>query len=128
MYFILKESIEKCQDCMLAIRVSKDQQAARANKNASILLEELDMEKTKEELKKASAARRKMKKKKKKQAKSGKKLEEETEDKNNEQENEEDEEEDEDEEEEVPVKGRKSIKYIYISLCNIQCLERSLSI
>ncbi|XP_015377737.1 PREDICTED: ankyrin repeat domain-containing protein 17-like isoform X3 [Diuraphis noxia] len=97
-----KESIDKCHDCMIAIRISKDQQAARANKNASILLEELDMEKTKEELKKASAARRKMKKKKKKQAKSGKKLEEETEEKNDEQEIDEEEEE-EDEEEEVPV-------------------------
>lgn len=105
---------------MLAIRISKDQQAARANKNASILLEELDMEKTKEELKKASAARRKMKKKKKKQAKSGKKLEEETEDKNDGQENEEEEEEEEDDEEEVPVKGiqniylKKICMYIYI--------------
>ncbi|XP_050430101.1 ankyrin repeat domain-containing protein 17 isoform X3 [Adelges cooleyi] len=101
-----KESIDKCQECMVAIRISKDQQAARANKNASILLEELDMEKTKEELKKASAARRKMKKKKKKQAKSGKKNndeEEPPEDQNESQENEE-EEEDEDEEEEVPVK------------------------
>lgn len=104
--FVLKESVDKCHDCMLAIRISKDQQAARANKNASILLEELDMEKTKEELKKASAARRKMKKKKKKQAKSGKKLEEETEDKNDCQENEDEEDEEEDEEEEVPVKGK----------------------
>lgn len=94
---------------MLAIRISKDQQAARANKNATILLEELDMEKTKEELKKASAARRKMKKKKKKQAKSGKKVEE-YEEKNDDQENEEEEEE-EDEDEEVPVKGILSINF-----------------
>lgn len=105
---MLKESIEKCQECMVAIRISKDQQAARANKNASILLEELDMEKTKEELKRASAARRKMKKKKKKQAKSGKKNndeEEPIEDQNDGQENEEEASEEEDEEEEVPVKG-----------------------
>lgn len=96
---------------MLAIRISKDQQAARANKNATILLEELDMEKTKEELKKASAARRKMKKKKKKQAKSGKKVEE-YEEKNDDQENEEEEEEEEeDEDEEVPVKGILSINF-----------------
>jgi len=101
---------------MIAIRISKDQQAARANKNASILLEELDMEKTKEELKKASAARRKMKKKKKKQAKSGKKLEEETEEKNDEQEI--DEEEEEDEEEEIPVIGT-IVNNIYINLLTV---------
>lgn len=61
-----KELLEKCQDCVKIIRAAKDQQAAKANKNASILLEELDMEKTREESKKAAAARRRERKKKKK--------------------------------------------------------------
>ncbi|XP_067003505.2 ankyrin repeat domain-containing protein 17 isoform X3 [Anabrus simplex] len=61
-----KELLEKCQDCVKIIRAAKDMQAAKANKNASILLEELDMEKTREESKKAAAARRRERKKKKK--------------------------------------------------------------
>lgn len=64
--FFLKELLEKCQDCVKTIRVAKDQQAAKANKNATILLEELDMEKVREESKKAAAARRRERKKKKK--------------------------------------------------------------
>jgi ankyrin repeat domain-containing protein 17 len=64
--FCLQELLEKCQDCVKIIRAAKDQQAAKANKNASILLEELDMEKTREESKKAAAARRRERKKKKK--------------------------------------------------------------
>jgi ankyrin repeat domain-containing protein 17 len=62
----VQELLEKCQDCVKTIRAAKDQQAAKANKNASILLEELDMEKTREESKKAAAARRRERKKKKK--------------------------------------------------------------
>lgn len=61
-----KELLEKCQECVKVIRAAKETQAAKANKNASILLEELDMEKTREESKKAAAARRRERKKKKK--------------------------------------------------------------
>lgn len=61
-----KELLEKCQECVNIIRAAKETQAAKANKNASILLEELDMEKTREESKKAAAARRRERKKKKK--------------------------------------------------------------
>lgn len=61
-----KELLEKCQECVKIIRAAKETQAAKANKNASILLEELDMEKNREESKKAAAARRRERKKKKK--------------------------------------------------------------
>lgn len=61
-----KELLEKCQECTIIIRAAKDQQAAKANKNATILLEELYMEKTREESKKAAAARKRERKKKKK--------------------------------------------------------------
>ena len=64
-----KELLDKCQDCVKIIRAAKDQQAAKANKNASILLEELDMEKTREESKRLAAQRRRERKKKKKQEK-----------------------------------------------------------
>ncbi|XP_026474601.1 ankyrin repeat domain-containing protein 17-like isoform X4 [Ctenocephalides felis] len=61
-----KELLEKCHECVKTIRAAKDTQAAKANKNATILLEELDMEKNREESKKAAAARRRERKKKKK--------------------------------------------------------------
>lgn len=61
-----KELLEKCQECVDIIRAAKETQAAKAYKNAKILLEELDMEKTREESKKATAARRRERKKKKK--------------------------------------------------------------
>lgn len=61
-----KELLEKCHECVKIIRAAKDLQSAKANKNASILLEELDMEKNREESKKAAAARRRERKKKKK--------------------------------------------------------------
>ncbi|XP_034251058.1 ankyrin repeat domain-containing protein 17 isoform X2 [Thrips palmi] len=64
-----KELLDKCQDCIKIIRAAKDQQAAKANKNASILLEELDQEKTREETKRLAAQRRRDRKKKKKQEK-----------------------------------------------------------
>uniref|UniRef100_A0A0A9WC50 Ankyrin repeat and KH domain-containing protein 1 n=1 Tax=Lygus hesperus TaxID=30085 RepID=A0A0A9WC50_LYGHE len=64
-----KELLEKCQECTMIIRAAKDQQAAKANKNATILLEELYMEKTREESKRAAAARRRERKKKKKMEK-----------------------------------------------------------
>lgn len=61
-----KELLEKCQECVKIIRAAKETQAAKANKNATILLEELDKEKNREESKKAAAARRRERKKKKK--------------------------------------------------------------
>lgn len=51
---------------MNIIRVAKDEQAEKANEFATILLEELDLEKTREEFKKMAAARRKERKKNKK--------------------------------------------------------------
>ena len=48
---------------------AKDRQAAEANKNASILLEELDQEKSREESKKIAAARKREKKRRKKKEK-----------------------------------------------------------
>ncbi|KAL0110700.1 hypothetical protein PUN28_013964 [Cardiocondyla obscurior] len=60
-----KKLLEKCQECVKVIRAAKETQAVKANKNATILLEELDMEKTRES-KKAAAARRRERKKKKK--------------------------------------------------------------
>lgn len=41
----LQELLKKCHQCMETIVKAKDQQAAEANKNASILLKELDLEK-----------------------------------------------------------------------------------
>uniref|UniRef100_W8AVD4 Ankyrin repeat and KH domain-containing protein mask n=3 Tax=Ceratitis capitata TaxID=7213 RepID=W8AVD4_CERCA len=61
-----KELSEKCFDCMKYIRQAKEAQAVRANQNASILLKELDNERTREESRKAAAARRRERKKKKK--------------------------------------------------------------
>ena len=54
---------------MEVIRAAKDHQAAEANKNAANLLDELDMEKIREDLKRAAAARKREKKKRKKQEK-----------------------------------------------------------
>ncbi|XP_043657224.1 ankyrin repeat and KH domain-containing protein mask isoform X5 [Drosophila teissieri] len=64
-----KELIDKCFDCMKILRSAKEAQAVKANKNASILLEELDLERTREESRKAAAARRRERKKKKKMEK-----------------------------------------------------------
>lgn len=61
-----KDLHDKCNECMKIIRAAKDTQAAKANENASSLLEELDKEKTREQSKRASAARRRERKKKKK--------------------------------------------------------------
>lgn len=41
----LQELLKKCHQCMETIVKAKDQQAAEANKNATILLKELDLEK-----------------------------------------------------------------------------------
>lgn len=61
-----KELGDKCRECVKIIRAAKEAQAVKANKNASILLEELDMERNREENRKAAAARRRERKKKKK--------------------------------------------------------------
>lgn len=61
-----KELMTKCTNCMEVIRAAKEKQALEANKNASILLEELEKERNKEESKKAAASRRRLKKKAKK--------------------------------------------------------------
>lgn len=65
----LQELLNKCHKNMEIILTAKDRQAAEANKNASILLEELDLEKEREEMKKAAAARKRDKKKQKKKKK-----------------------------------------------------------
>ncbi|TRY57576.1 hypothetical protein DNTS_023504 [Danionella cerebrum] len=65
-----KELLKKCHQCMETIVKAKDQQAAEANKNASILLKELDLEKSREEIKKqALAAKREKRKEKRKKKK-----------------------------------------------------------
>ncbi|XP_030756084.1 ankyrin repeat domain-containing protein 17 isoform X3 [Sitophilus oryzae] len=58
-----KELLEKCHECVKLIRAAKETQADRANKNASILLEELESERTQEEIKRIAAAKRREKKK-----------------------------------------------------------------
>ncbi|XP_023677104.2 ankyrin repeat and KH domain-containing protein 1-like isoform X5 [Paramormyrops kingsleyae] len=65
-----KDLLKKCHQCMDTIVKAKDHQAAEANKNASILLKELDMEKSREESKKqALAAKREKRKEKRKKKK-----------------------------------------------------------
>ena len=49
--------------CKEIIRAAKDHQVAEANKNAAYLLKELDMEKNRENLKRAAAAKKREKKK-----------------------------------------------------------------
>ncbi|XP_022247672.1 ankyrin repeat domain-containing protein 17-like isoform X2 [Limulus polyphemus] len=61
-----KELHKKCAQAMESIKTAKDRQEAEANKNATILLEELDKERSREESRKAAAARRREKKRKKK--------------------------------------------------------------
>lgn len=61
--------IKKCSQCVDTIRIAKERQAAEANKNANILLEELDMERSREENRKAAAARRRERKRRKKREK-----------------------------------------------------------
>ena len=58
-----KDMIKKTHQCLEIIRVAKERQASEANKAASILLEELEQEKTREESKKTAAARKKEAKK-----------------------------------------------------------------
>lgn len=65
-----KELIRKCQDCMDVILKAKEKQAQEANKYASLLLKELDQEKSREQSRKLAAQRKREKRKlKKKQLK-----------------------------------------------------------
>ncbi|XP_066918341.1 ankyrin repeat domain-containing protein 17-like [Clytia hemisphaerica] len=65
-----KDLLKKLDECMQIINAAKKRQEAEANKNASILLEELDHEKKKEERRKAQAQKKRDKKKQKKKKKS----------------------------------------------------------
>jgi len=58
-----QEMIKRCHQCMNMIVGAKEHQAAEANKNAAILLEELSQEREREETKKAAAARKRDRKK-----------------------------------------------------------------
>ncbi|XP_040460834.1 ankyrin repeat and KH domain-containing protein 1 isoform X10 [Falco naumanni] len=65
-----KDLLKKCHQCVETIVKAKDQQAAEANKNATILLKELDLEKSREESRKqALAAKREKRKEKRKKKK-----------------------------------------------------------
>nr|XP_012325659.1 ankyrin repeat and KH domain-containing protein 1 isoform X13 [Aotus nancymaae] len=104
-----KELLKKCHQCVETIVKAKDQQAAEANKNASILLKELDLEKSREESRKqALAAKREKRKEKRKKKKEEQKRKQEEDEENKPKENselpeDEDEENDEDVEQEVPI-------------------------
>jgi len=63
------ELLKRAQQCMEFIKQAKDKQAVEASKNANILLEELELERSREESKRLAAAKRREKKKKKKQEK-----------------------------------------------------------
>jgi ankyrin repeat domain-containing protein 17 len=59
---------KRCNQCMEAIVAAKERQAAEANKNAAVLLEELDAERTREESRRAKLAKKREKKRQKKRA------------------------------------------------------------
>ncbi|XP_027402068.1 ankyrin repeat and KH domain-containing protein 1 isoform X9 [Bos indicus x Bos taurus] len=105
-----KELLKKCHQCVETIVKAKDQQAAEANKNASILLKELDLEKSREESRKqALAAKREKRKEKRKKKKEEQKRKQEEDEENKPKENselpedEDEEENEEDVEQEVPI-------------------------
>ena len=58
-----EKDMRKCNACFDRIREAKDKQALEANKNASNLLKELEMEMSRERSKKEAANRRKQKRK-----------------------------------------------------------------
>uniref|UniRef100_A0A670ZM01 Ankyrin repeat domain-containing protein 17 n=1 Tax=Pseudonaja textilis TaxID=8673 RepID=A0A670ZM01_PSETE len=64
-----KEMLKKCHLCIESIVQAKDRQAAEANKNASILLEELDLEKLREESRRLALAAKREKRKEKRRKK-----------------------------------------------------------
>uniref|UniRef100_A0A8D2PHG9 K Homology domain-containing protein n=1 Tax=Zosterops lateralis melanops TaxID=1220523 RepID=A0A8D2PHG9_ZOSLA len=105
-----KDLLKKCHQCVETIVKAKDQQAAEANKNATILLKELDLEKSREESRKqALAAKREKRKEKRKKKKEEQKRKQEEDEENKPKETlelqeDDDEEENEDEvEQEVPI-------------------------
>merc|ERR1712228_823645 len=53
-----KDLLKKCHNCMDIIVSAKDRQAAEANKNATNLLKELDLEKSHEEHRKIAAQKK----------------------------------------------------------------------
>jgi ankyrin repeat domain-containing protein 17 len=93
MLFVCQDLLKKTHQCAEIIRVAKDRQESEANKAANILLEELEMEKNREESKRAAAARKREKKKRKKAEKKGKVGDEEEEEEEAKEEREEEEEE-----------------------------------
>ncbi|XP_066481474.1 ankyrin repeat and KH domain-containing protein 1 isoform X5 [Tiliqua scincoides] len=105
-----KDLLKKCHQCVETIVKAKDQQAAEANKNASILLKELDLEKSREESRKqALAAKREKRKEKRKKKKEEQKRKQEEDEENKPketlelQEDEDEEENDDDVDQEVPL-------------------------
>uniref|UniRef100_A0A8C0J482 Ankyrin repeat and KH domain containing 1 n=1 Tax=Chelonoidis abingdonii TaxID=106734 RepID=A0A8C0J482_CHEAB len=105
-----KELLKKCHQCVETIVKAKDQQAAEANKNASILLKELDLEKSREESRKqALAAKREKRKEKRKKKKEEQKRKQEEDEENKPketlelQEDDDEEENDDEVEQEVPI-------------------------
>uniref|UniRef100_A0A452GMY2 K Homology domain-containing protein n=1 Tax=Gopherus agassizii TaxID=38772 RepID=A0A452GMY2_9SAUR len=105
-----KELLKKCHQCVETIVKAKDQQAAEANKNASILLKELDLEKVREESRKqALAAKREKRKEKRKKKKEEQKRKQEEDEENKPketlelQEDDDEEENDDEVEQEVPI-------------------------
>uniref|UniRef100_A0A670J2U3 Ankyrin repeat and KH domain containing 1 n=1 Tax=Podarcis muralis TaxID=64176 RepID=A0A670J2U3_PODMU len=102
-----KDLLKKCHQCVETIVKAKDQQAAEANKNASILLKELDLEKSREESRKqALAAKREKRKEKRKKKKEEQKRKQEEDEEHKPKETlelQEDEDEDENDDDEVPL-------------------------
>uniref|UniRef100_A0A452UH50 Ankyrin repeat and KH domain-containing protein 1 n=1 Tax=Ursus maritimus TaxID=29073 RepID=A0A452UH50_URSMA len=101
-----KELLKKCHQCVETIVKAKDQQAAEANKNASILLKELDLEKSREESRKqALAAKREKRKEKRKKKKEEQKRKQEEDEENKPKENSElpEDEDEEENDEDVPI-------------------------
>uniref|UniRef100_A0A803TFN8 Ankyrin repeat and KH domain containing 1 n=1 Tax=Anolis carolinensis TaxID=28377 RepID=A0A803TFN8_ANOCA len=102
-----KELLKKCHQCVETIVKAKDQQAAEANKNASILLKELDLEKSREESRKqALAAKREKRKEKRKKKKEEQKRKQEEDEEHKPKETlelQEDEDEEENDDDEVPL-------------------------
>uniref|UniRef100_A0A8C9ET43 K Homology domain-containing protein n=1 Tax=Pavo cristatus TaxID=9049 RepID=A0A8C9ET43_PAVCR len=102
-----KDLLKKCHQCVETIVKAKDQQAAEANKNATILLKELDLEKSREESRKqALAAKREKRKEKRKKKKEEQKRKQEEDEENKPKETlelHEDDDEEENDDEEVPI-------------------------
>jgi ankyrin repeat domain-containing protein 17 len=67
-----KDHMKRSIQCLELISQAKERQEAEANKNASILLQELDMEKQNEEQKKMAAAKKRERKKRQKEKKKAK--------------------------------------------------------